>query len=140
MPRPFITQRLCKKSNQILLCVTKAPLSCCRCATLSGGVFKEGRHQPKISAKISSSNQLKCSDRMCSMTSTSSSLLLLILRWFGLNPIFTFAHWQDLWCSLQLEVLAIDSSHYCSDLYQMVLNLTPEIFIDISFVKSARLN
>merc|ERR1711936_392866 len=31
------------------------------------------------SAKISSSNQLKSSDRMCSLTSTSSSLLLLIL-------------------------------------------------------------
>merc|ERR1712088_1285144 len=38
------------------------------------------------STKISSSNQLKCFDRMCSMTSTSSSLLLLIL-----SPSFSLA-------------------------------------------------
>merc|ERR1712203_1197807 len=38
------------------------------------------------SGKISSSNQLKCSDRMCSVTSTSSSLLLLIL-----SPSFSLA-------------------------------------------------
>merc|ERR1712088_823882 len=38
------------------------------------------------STKISSSNQLKCFDRMCSMTSTSSSLLLLIL-----SPSFSSA-------------------------------------------------
>merc|ERR1712037_236117 len=38
------------------------------------------------SGKISSSNQLKCSDRMCSLTAVSSSLLLLIL-----SPSFSLA-------------------------------------------------